>query len=430
MKIIVLGGGVVGLAAAYYLARDGYDVAVVERNGGVGLETSYANGGQLSYSYVAPLAGPGVLPKIPPWLLRRDSPLRFRPALDPHQWRWCLEFVLACNRAAGRSHDAPAAAARLLQPRADAPLRRAKSRRSSTTCATASSSCIPDAESFESARRLVDYQASLGSDQQALGPDECLALEPALASLRPRLAGGIYTPSEDAGDCYEFCLSLERLLRAVGRTLHLGTEIRRLLRWRSRIFGVETSAGVLEADRYVLALGTASPGLVRPLGIRLPIYPLKGYSLTLPIGPGRLAPRISITDFKKKIVYARLGDELRVAGMADLAGYTPTIDEVESRHAADETRAAFPDASDFARLHRGAASAGDAEGHAGAGRDARYPNLLLDCGHGRARLHARARLRAPDRRYRRPGVRPRCRSRGLRCRRIKRRDERALVARE
>ena len=98
MKIIVLGGGVVGLAAAYYLTRDGYDVAVVERNAGVGLETSYANGGQLSYSYVAPLAGPGVLPKIPPWLFRRDSPLRFRPALDPHQWRWCLEFVLACNR--------------------------------------------------------------------------------------------------------------------------------------------------------------------------------------------------------------------------------------------------------------------------------------------------------------------------------------------
>src|SRR5262249_59830675 len=98
MKILVLGGGVVGLAAAYHLARDGHEVAVGERNHGVGLETSYANGGQLSYSYVAPLAGPGVLPKIPPWLLRRDAPLRFRPALDWEQWRWCLEFVLACTR--------------------------------------------------------------------------------------------------------------------------------------------------------------------------------------------------------------------------------------------------------------------------------------------------------------------------------------------
>ncbi len=382
MKIIVLGGGVVGLAAAYYLARDGYDVAVVERNAGVGLETSYANGGQLSYSYVAPLAGPGVLPKIPPWLLRRDSPLRFRPALDPHQWRWCLEFVLACNRA-----QADLTTRRLLRLAyySRALMHRFVAQEPAEFDYVRNGKLVvhSSAESFESARRLVDYQASLGSDQQALGPDECLALEPALASLRPRLAGGIYTPSEDAGDCYEFCLSLERLLRAVGVRFHLGTEIRRLLRWRSRIFGVETSAGVLEADRYVLALGTASPGLVRPLGIRLPIYPLKGYSLTLPIGPGRLAPRISITDFKKKIVYARLGDELRVAGMADLAGHTPTIDESRVATLLDETRAAFPDASDFARLAPWCGlRPATPKGTPVLGATRRYPNLLLDCGHG------------------------------------------------
>jgi D-amino-acid dehydrogenase len=239
-----------------------------------------------------------------------------------------------------------------------------------------------DAASFDSARRLLEYQASLGSEQEALDADACVALEPALASMRARLVGGIYTPSEEAGDCYAFCLGLERILRAGGATFMLNTEICRLLRLRGRILGVETNAGVLEADRYVLALGAASPWLARPLGVHLPIYPLKGYSLTLPVGPAHVAPRISITDFTKKIVYARLGDELRVAGMADLAGHDTTIDETRVATLLEETRAAFPEASDYERLKpwcglrpatpKGAPILGATP----------YPNLVLDCGQG------------------------------------------------
>jgi D-amino-acid dehydrogenase len=381
LKVLVLGGGVVGLAAAYYLARDGHDVAVVERNTGVGLETSYANGGQLSYSYVAPLASPGVLPKIPPWLLRRDSPLRFRPALDVHQWRWCLEFVLACTQ---RQADLTTRRLLRLAYYSRALMHRFVAEEPAQFDYVRNGKLVvhSDPASFESARRLLDYQASLGSEQQALSADECVALEPALRAMRPRLAGGIYTPSEDVGDCYEFCLSLERLLRASGAQFLLNTEIYRLLRWQDRILGVETSRGVLEADQYVLALGAASPRLVRPLGLRLPIYPLKGYSLTLAIGPEHVAPRISITDFKKKIVYARLGDELRVAGMADLAGHEPRIDESRVATLADETRAAFPEASDFSQLKpwcglRPATPKGTPILGA-----TRYPNLLLDCGQG------------------------------------------------
>jgi D-amino-acid dehydrogenase len=381
MKVLVLGGGVVGLAAAYALARDGHRITVVERNAGVGLETSYANGGQLSYSYVAPLAGPGVLPKIPPWLLRRDAPLRFRPALDLRQWRWCLEFVLACNR-----RQADLTTRRLLRL---AYYSRAQMHRFVETervefdyVRNGKLVVHSDPAAFESARRLVAYQASLGSEQEALDADACVALEPALAAMRRRLVGGIHTPSEDAGDCYAFCLGLERILRAGGASFLLDTEIRRLLRLRDRIIGVETSAGVLEADRYVLALGAASPWLVRPLGMRLPIYPLKGYSLTLPVGPGHTAPHISITDFKKKIVYARLGDDLRVAGMADLAGDDATIDETRVATLLDETRAAFPAAADYSRLEpwcglrpatpKGAPILGATP----------YPNLVLDCGQG------------------------------------------------
>lgn len=381
MKVLVLGGGVVGLAAAYYLARDGHEVVVVERNAGVGLETSYANGGQLSYSYVAPLAGPGVLPKVPPWLLRRDAPLRFRPALDWQQWRWCLEFVLACNR---RQADLTTRRLLRLAYYSRGLMHRfvAEERVDFDYVRNGKLVVHSDAASFESARRLLDYQASFGSEQEALDADACVALEPALASLRARLVGGIYTPSEDAGDCYAFCLGLERILRAGGAMFLLNTEIHRLLRLRGRIIGVETTAGVLEADRYVLALGATSPWLARPLGVHLPIYPLKGYSLTLPVGPAHVAPRISVTDFKKKIVYARLGDELRVAGMADLAGHDTTIDETRVATLLEETRAAFPEASDYERLKpwcglrpatpKGAPILGVTP----------YPNLVLDCGQG------------------------------------------------
>jgi D-amino-acid dehydrogenase len=382
LKVLVLGGGVVGLAAAYYLARDGHEVAVVERNAGVGLETSYANGGQLSYSYVAPLASPGVLPKIPPWLFRRDSPLRFRPALDLAQWRWCAAFVLACTR---RQADLTTRRLLRLAYYSRALMHRFVAEEPAQFDYVRNGKLVvhSDPASFESARRLLDYQASLGSDQQALSADECVALEPALGPMRPRLAGGIYTPSEDAGDCYEFCVSLERLLRGRGAQFLLNTEIHRLLRWRQGILGVETSRGVLEADRYVLALGRRAR-LMRPLRIRLPIYPLKGYSLTLTIGPRHVAPRISITDFKKKIVYARLGDELRVAGMADLAGYAPTIDEARVATLADETRAAFPEASDFSALKpwcglRPATPKGTPILGA-----TRFPKLLLDCGRARS----------------------------------------------
>ncbi len=381
MNVLVLGGGVVGLAAAYYLARDGHEVAVVERNHGVGLETSYANGGQLSYSYVAPLAGPGVLPKIPPWLLRRDAPLRFRPALDWQQWRWCLEFVLACTR---RQADLTTRRLLRLAYYSRSLMHRFVEREHAEFDYVQNGKLVvhSDPRAFDAARRLLDYQASLGSEQQALSADECVALEPALGAMRPRIAGGICTPSEDAGDCYKLCLALERILRASGARFLLDTEIRRLLHWRDRIMGVETSAGVLEADRYVLALGAASPWLVRPLGIRLPIYPLKGYSLTLPVGPGYLAPRISITDFKKKIVYARLGDALRVAGMADLAGHRPDIDESRIATLLDETRAAFPEASDFSRLRPWCGlRPATPKGTPILGRTP-YPNLLLDCGQG------------------------------------------------
>jgi D-amino-acid dehydrogenase len=351
MKVVVLGAGVAGVASAFYFWRDGHDVTVIERNQGVALETSFANGGQLSYSYVAPLASPSVIPKIPPWLLRRDSPLRFRPELDPDQWRWCLAFLAACNQG-----TADLTTERLLRL---AFYSRDLMHALVTTEAldfdyvqNGKLVVHTDAKSFDSARRLMDYQRKLGAEQEALDAKAAVALEPALEDMSARLVGAIYTPSEDAGDCYKFCNELKRLMTAGPNAVcyRFGVEVQRLLPWRGRLMGVETSQGVLEADAYVLALGTHAPHLLKEVGIRVPVYPLKGYSLSLPVTEDRGAPRISVTDFKRKVVYARIGGELRVAGMADLSGQRAVIDVERVDQLVSEVKAAFPRATDFREL--------------------------------------------------------------------------------
>jgi D-amino-acid dehydrogenase len=383
MKVIVLGAGVAGLTTAWFLRADGHEVTVIEKNLGVALDTSYANGGQLSYSYVAPLASPGVLPKIPPWLLRRDAPLRFYPKLDLDQWQWCVEFVRACN-----ATQADLTTRRLLALSFySRTLLRAlvATERIAFDYVQNGKLVVHAAEdSFEAARRLLDYQASLGCEQQALDAEGCVALEPALAHLRPRIAGGIFTPSEDAGDCYEFCKELERLMTAGERPVRFvfGCEVKRIARLGEAILGVETSHGVLEADRYVLALGAQAPLLVRPLGIRLPIYPLKGYSFTVAIADDRKAPRVSVTDYKRKVVYARLGDELRIAGMADLAGYTAEIAEDRVATLLAQVQDTFPGCSDFRALKPWSGlRPATPKGTPIIGRTM-YRQLLLNSGHG------------------------------------------------
>ena len=324
---------------------------MLERNTGVALETSFANGGQLSYSYVAPLASPSVIPKIPPWLLRRDSPLRFRPEMDPAQWCWIAEFLAACN-----TKTADLTTERLLRLAFySRDLMHELIRTHDLDFDYVQNGKLvvhTEGKSFESARRLMDFQRKLGAEQVALSPGECVDLEPALQDMASRICGAIYTPSEDVGDTYKFCNELKRLMTAGPNpaAFRFGVEIERLLPWRGRLMGVETSAGVFEADAYVLALGTNAPYLMKPLGIRVPVYPLKGYSLSLPIADERGAPRISVTDFKRKVVYARIGDELRVAGMADLSGRRAVIDVERVDQLVAEVRAAFPKCSDFRQL--------------------------------------------------------------------------------
>jgi D-amino-acid dehydrogenase len=349
MHVLVLGAGVTGLATAWYLREDGHTVTVVERNEDVALESSFANGGQLSYSYVAPLAGPGVLSKLPSWLLRGDSPIRFRPRLDPDQWRWLAQFVCACTQRKSELSTRRLLALSFLSRDLMQQLQASEPALHFSHSNAGKLVVHRKRASFDAALRLLDYQRSLGCEQQALDTRECVQKEPALAHLAGQLQGGIFTPSEDSGDCYQFCVEMSRLLRARGVEFRLGTKVTALRRAHGGARRVEAVANdkTIDADQIVLAAGAASAALLKPLGVRVPLYPLKGYSLTTQVDPDGHAPHISITDFERKIVYARLGDRLRIAGMADVTGRQTDVDPSRVATLRAESAAAFPDAGNF-----------------------------------------------------------------------------------
>jgi D-amino-acid dehydrogenase len=349
MKIAVLGAGVIGITTAYFLRKAGHEVVVIERNIEAGMETSYANGGQLSYSYVAPLAGPGVVPKIPPWLLRRDSPLRFYPKFDIDQWRWCLAFLAACNRP--QSEITTVHLLRLAYYSRDLihdiiatePVHFDYRRNGKLVI-------FSDDESFEGAKRTLDFQREHGSQQEAFTCQQVIDKEPALKHIAGRISGGIYTPSEDAGDCHDFCVAMEKLLRERGVTFMTNTAITRVNADAGLVKSISTSRGEVVTDAYVMALGAANARVAKSLGFYLPIYPLKGYSLTLDTKTARNAsgvPGISVTDSKFKVVYALLGDELRVAGMADIAGHDLALEADRVALLVAQAKATFPDAADY-----------------------------------------------------------------------------------
>lgn len=384
MKVLVLGAGVAGLATAYSLARDGHNVTVLERRSGVAMEASHANGGQLSYSYVAPLAGPDVISKLPGWLLRRDSPVRFKPRLDPRQWEWGLRFLAACNGKASETTTRRL----LLLSFLSRDLTRAAIEEEKIDCGFSRAGKLvvySDQAGFEGAKRLLDFQRQLGSEQEALSADACLTVEPSLAHIAHRLTGGILTRGEDVADCRLFCAGLEHAMRAsnLGVTFHFDTQVRQLLVAGGRVLGVATDQDVIEADAVVVAMGVDAPRFLAPLGVRAPICALKGYSLTLPLHRAEAAPRISVTDLARKVVYARLGRELRVAGMADLVGYDTGFSPSRLALLVRQAKEAFPDASDWGTLKpwtgmrpatpTGLPVLGPVQG---------LPNLHLNIGHG------------------------------------------------
>lgn len=383
MHACVIGAGVVGVTTAYRLAAEGHRVTLVDAHARPAEVASYANGGQLSYSYVAPLAGPGVLPNVPGWLLREDSPLRFTPRLDPHQWLWGLRFVAACNAAtSARTTAQMLTLSYLSRDTLHALLEREKL--SFGHLKNGKLIVYRTPALLDKARKLVEYQARHGASQEVLDRRQTLEREPALAGLGDRLAGAVYTPGEEAGDCHAFTCELFARLQAMpGVTVRMGARVDALVRQAGRIVAARTSQGDIEADAFVVAAGLGSRELLRPLGVSLPLYGLKGYSLSVPVaGQAAGTPAISVTDYERRIVYARVGDVLRIAAMVDMGARDDKVDPRRIALLKRQVREAFPQldldaASQWAGL-RPATPGG--KPIIGASRAA--GNLWLNVGHG------------------------------------------------
>ncbi len=341
--VVVVGAGIVGLATARSLARDGWQVTVIDA-GQPGDGASGGNGAQLSYSYVQPLADPGVWGQLPKLLVSRDSPLRLRPQADPAQWSWLLSFMMACRTRVSRdtTQRLLALAARSRQ------LFESLRQEEGLDCDFAASGKLvlyPDKAGLASARRQVDLQAALGgAEQRLLSANECADIEPALAHYAGRIAGGVFTPSECAVDGGQLCVALHQRLRDQGVAFLLGQRVRGWRQAQGQVHAVQLDSGEVQADAFVLAAGTGSVALARDLGLKLPVYPLKGYSITVPVqaATASATPRVSITDLARKVVFARLGDRLRVAGMAELVGHDRSVDPARIASLTATTRDVFP----------------------------------------------------------------------------------------
>jgi D-amino-acid dehydrogenase len=376
-QVIVIGGGVVGLTSAWWLAEAGYEVSVLERAPEVGSGSSYGNGGQLSYRYVSPLADEGVPLKALQWMFQDTGPLHFRPEADLRQYRWLASFLAHCRADVNRKTTA-----KLLEL---GELSRQGMKQLEVV--------VPlDRFDWRDAGKLVVYR-SRDVFEKAAGkpgageiwsPADCAAREPALAAAEPLLAGGIYNSGEAVADCHAFCLALAERLREHPRFRgFVHGAARRLLADKGRVTGIELDDGAtIAADSYVLAAGIQSRNLSSTVGIELPLYPLKGYSLTAPIRADDVAPEISVTDFERKVLYARIGDKLRVAAMVDMVGEDLSHNPRRVDGLTRQVKETMPRAADYSKLSVWAGLRPATPSSAPIIGATPYGNLWLNVGHG------------------------------------------------
>lgn len=375
-QVIVIGGGVIGLTSAWWLLEAGFGVTLLEREAQVGAGSSFGNGGQLSYRYVSPLADEGVPLKALQWMFQKDAPLRFRPEADLRQWRWLASFLAHCNADINRETTARLLELGELSRHAMAEL----------------DAVVPkQAFGWREAGKLVVYRSRSSLDAAAgradtgeiLSPAECVQREPALAAAQEQLAGGIFNGGEAVADCFAFCQALMERIAAHPRFRgQVQGQARRILVQRGKAAGIETDQGILQADAYVLAAGIRSRSLAASAGIYLPLYPVKGYSLTAPIRATDCAPQISVTDFERKILYARIGDRLRVAAMADIVGENLALDPARIDALVRQVRETMPQAADYTKLSTWAGLRPSTPDGAPIIRATDFGNLWLNVGHG------------------------------------------------
>jgi len=348
MHVLVLGSGVIGVCAAYQLALAGHEVTVVDRQPAAGLETSYANAGEVSPGYSAPWAGPGVPVKAIKWLLMHHRPLVIRPHLDLDLVRWSLAMLRNCT--AARYEINKSRMVRLAEYSRDC-LRALRAQ----TGIRYDERMQGTLQLFRTQKQLDGTAADMavlrryGVAHELLDRAGCIRHEPALARVEPKFVGGLHLSGDETGDCFKFTQALAALAAQRGVVFRHGVTIQALQNGAGGFSGVRTDAGTLTADACLVALGSHSPLLLRPLGIRIPVYPVKGYSITVPITDARGAPESTVMDESHKVAVTRLGDRIRVGGTAELSGYTLQLHEARRRTLEHVVTDLFPAGGDLSR---------------------------------------------------------------------------------
>jgi D-amino-acid dehydrogenase len=324
MKVIVLGAGVLGVTSAWYLAKAGHEVTVIDRQQGPALETSFANAGEISPGYSSPWAAPGIPLKALKWMFQRHAPLVIQPKLDWQRISWMARMLANCTSSAYAINKSRMV--RLAEYSRDCLGElRAETGIEYDQRMQGTLQVFRKPEQMDAAAKDIEVLRADGVPFEVLDRAGCVAAEPGLAASAERIVGGLRLPGDETGDCFKFTNRLAEMAEAAGVTFRWGVSIEALEAEGGRISAVRTDHGPMTADRYVLAMGPHSPLLVKHLGLNLPIYPLKGYSLTIDIQDESRAPVSTVMDETYKVAITRLGDRIRVGGLAEIAGYDLTL---------------------------------------------------------------------------------------------------------
>lgn len=386
MHVIVLGAGLLGVTSAYYLRQLGHDVTVVDRQAAPGAETSFANGGQISVSHAEPWANPGAPLKVLRWLGQEAAPLLFRVRADMRQWLWGLQFLRECTPARTRRNIEQIvrlgtySRAELQRVRAERHLQYDQRTQGILHFYTSQ-------KEFDAAAGPTRQMCELGCDRRLVSADEAVRIEPALRHVRSQLAGATYTAADESGDAHRFVQELAARCREDGVQFLMSHTITALREAGGRIEHVEATDADgrfqrLRADAFVLALGSLSPQLAAPLGLRLPIYPAKGYSVTMPVKDEAAAHQVSLTDDEYKLVFSRLGDRLRIAGTAELNGYDRQLNRVRCEAIVRRVEQLFPGAGDSSRAQFWSGLRPATPSNVPIIGRSKLANLFLNTGHG------------------------------------------------
>jgi D-amino-acid dehydrogenase len=386
MKVIVLGAGLLGVTSAYFLRQQGHDVTVIDRQASPAAETSFANGGQISVSHAEPWANPGAPLKVLKWLGKEDAPLLFRIRADMRQWLWGLQFLRECTPARTRynieqivrlgtySRDT------LQQLRRDIDITYDEQTQGILHFYTSQ-------KEFDGAEGPAAQMRALGCDRRVISADEAVKLEPALRHIRPQLAGATYTAEDESGDANSFARELVKRCEAEGVRFLMSHTVTALRAAGGQLDHVEATDSEgrflrLRADAYVLAMGSLSPLYVQPLGISLPIYPAKGYSVTMPVKDASMAHKVSLTDDEYKLVFSRLGDRLRIAGTAEFNGYDRDLNRMRCEAIVKRVEQLFPGAGDSEQAQFWTGLRPATPSNVPIIGRSKLPNLYLNTGHG------------------------------------------------